>query len=129
MIAIREPRTVIGEEDNEGVVREARFVERRGDLTGAPVDFFTGVAVGTALALAAIFLARSKRHVRHSMSNVKEERSRLVLLDKLHGSLGVPSRELVHVFVGNAGFHGFLAVDEGQRREEVGLFGVKRPFV
>src|SRR5206468_657266 len=97
VVAVREPRPVIREENDERVLVKTEPFQRGHDLSGAPVDLFTGVAIEAPLCLAPELLARPKWNMWHRVCDVKKERLVLVLLDELQRPLGVPASQSIHV--------------------------------
>ena len=71
-----------------------RPLQRREDLADRPVDLHDHVAEQARAGLALELVGDEQRHVRHGVRQVEEERPVLVLLDELHGPLGVPGRQL-----------------------------------
>ena len=89
MVAVGQPRAVVGGENDECVFVELMPAQRVEDLAHAPVDFHHHVTKQPGFALALEFFRNIKRHMHHGVGQVHEERIVLVLLNELHSALGV----------------------------------------
>ena len=74
VVAVEQPRAVVGGEHHQRVVVEAVAFQRRQDLPDRPVDLLDHVAVEAALRLAFEFVGDVQRHVRHVVGHVEKER-------------------------------------------------------
>ena len=97
VIAVDEPRAVVGEEHHERVLLQAVLLQRGEDLARAPVDLLDGIPVEAAPGRAAEPLAHRQGDVRHRVRDVEEEGPVLVPLDEPERALGVLGGELLHV--------------------------------
>ena len=76
VVAVVEPRAVVGGEDDERVVIEAVALERVEDLADRPVDFHHDIAEQAGAAFAAELVGDVQRHVDHRVRHVQKERPR-----------------------------------------------------
>ena len=137
VVAVTQPRAVVGGEDDERVFVELVFAERVEDPADAPVDLHHHVTEQAGPAFALELIGDIQRHVHHRVRHVDEKWTLLVLLDERDGALGVLRGELLLVFAGNLRVDDFVPVDERQVRppleallhRQVHHAGMVRPHV
>ena len=125
VVAVGEPRPVVGSEDDERVPLEAQAPERREHPAHRVVDLLDHVAVEALLRAPAEGLGREDRHVRHRVGEVDEEGALAVRLDEGHGAPAVLAGQLRLVGVHRE--HGVARVE--RQRRELHPLRVARPHV
>ena len=94
----------------------------------APVDFRDHVAKKAAIGFALELVGNEKRHVRHGVGQVNQQRSVPVLFDELHRPLGIPRGQVPLVLRGDVRIDGLFFFNQRQRGEVLSG-GMRRPHV
>ena len=130
VIAVAEPRTVVGGEDHERVALEAVAGERADDFADGPIDFHDDVTVEARGRFALELVAYGERHMGHRVGEVEEKRPRVVAFDKRDGVFGILRCEVAHFVRRDLGVDDLAVFVERQPRigSRFGL-RVKRPHV
>ena len=88
VIAVRQPRPVVGGVDHQGLLVEIVFLERRQDLTRRPINLHDDVAVKSLFGFALELIGNVQGHVRHGVGHVQEEGLLHEYVDRQHSSRG-----------------------------------------
>ena len=94
MVPIRQPRAVVGGEQNQGVFLKMKAAERLNNLPHGPVEFLQNISKQAALRLALKLAAHIERDMGHAVRQVEEEWLRPVGFNEPDGPLGVFRGEL-----------------------------------
>ena len=137
VVAVAEPWSVVGGEDEESVVFDAESAGCFDELSDGPVDFGEDIGEGSLAGSALKFFRGEQGDMDHAVWQVQEERCAAGVFDELDGAFGVVFGEQGLFFGGDFGVDDFVVLVERQVgpgfkaffERQVLDFGVEGPHV
>jgi hypothetical protein len=137
VVAVAEPRAVIGCEDQKGVIFKPQPLQCGDELADGPVDFGEDIREGTFAGFVLKLFSGEQRHVDHGVWQVKEEGAVAAGFDEGDSSFGVLSGEPCLLFGCDFRIDDVVVFKEWQVwpcfesfiERQMQDFGMKRPHI